>query len=81
VVDSADRIEFEPWMLQTGGELWRRLLAVIPDRRPTAEVLMLMARLPATTLQSLVQAVIEHPESAKEILASLTYREQNNVGE
>ena len=27
VVYCADRIEFEPWMLQTGGELWRLLLA------------------------------------------------------
>ena len=38
VVNTTDRIEWEPWMLQTGGELWRRLLpwpgaaARIPSR-------------------------------------------------
>jgi hypothetical protein len=71
VVDATDRIEYEPWMLQTGGELWRRLLAVIPDRRPIARVLMHMARLPADSLQSLVAAVIERPDWARKLLASL----------
>jgi hypothetical protein len=71
VVDAADRIEYEPWMLQTGGELWRRFLAALPDGQAPAEVLMRMARLPPAALMSLVQAVIEQPEWAKEILASL----------
>jgi acyl-CoA thioesterase-1 len=26
---AADGVDFEPWMLQTGGELWRRHLAVL----------------------------------------------------
>lgn len=43
VMDATERIEYEPWMLQTGGELWRRLLAVIPDGHPVANVLMNMA--------------------------------------
>jgi hypothetical protein len=81
VVDAADRIEFEPWMLQTGGELWRRLLAVIPNRRPIARVLMHMARLPAESLQSLMQAVIESPEQAREILTSLGNKGAATVSE
>lgn len=71
VMDAADRIEYEPWMLQTGGELWRRLLAIMPDGQSVAEILMHMARLPARSLQSLVQAVIERPEWASEILSAL----------
>jgi hypothetical protein len=71
VVDAADRIEFEPWMLQTGGELWRRLLEVVPEGRPMAHVLMCMARLPGKSLQSLMRAVIEQPEWARELLAKL----------
>lgn len=70
VVDAADHIEYEPWMLQTGGELWRRLLAVVPDHQPIAEILMHIARLPPDSLHSLIEAVIEKPEWAKEILAS-----------
>jgi hypothetical protein len=71
VMDAADRIEFEPWMLQTGGELWRRLLAVVPAGWPIARALMVMARLPSDSLQSLVRAVIEHPERAREMFANL----------
>lgn len=71
VVDAADHIEFEPWMLQTGGELWRRMLEVIPVGRPIAGVLMLLARLPAQSLEALVRAVIEQPQWARELLAGL----------
>jgi hypothetical protein len=71
VVDAADRIEYEPWMLQTGGELWRRLLDVIPDGRPMANVLMCMARLTPKSLESLMLAVIEQREWARELLAGL----------
>lgn len=71
VMDAADRIEFEPWMLQTGGELWRRLLAVVPDGRPIADILMRLARLPAKSLEPLMLAVIEQPEWARELVAGL----------
>ena len=66
-----DRIEFEPWMLQTGGELWRRLLAVLPEGRPLPDMLMHIARLPAKSLEALVLAVIEQPEWARELLAGV----------
>ncbi len=66
-----DRIEFEPWMLQTGGELWRRLLAVLPDGSPLADTLMHLARLPARSLECVMLAVIEQPEWASELLAGL----------
>jgi hypothetical protein len=72
VMDAADRIEYEPWMLQTGGELWRRLLEVVPGGRPMAHVLMCMARLPPKSLESLMLAVIEQPEWARELLEKLT---------
>jgi hypothetical protein len=71
VVHATDRLEYEPWMLQSGGELWRRLLAVLPKDRPPAEMLMHLARLPAHSLESLMLAVIEQPDWARELLASL----------
>jgi hypothetical protein len=58
VMDAADRIELEPRMLQTGGELWRRVLAALPEGQPIAEALMHMARLPADALQAFVKAAI-----------------------
>ena len=71
VIEAADGIDFEPWMLQTGGELWRRLLAVLPAGRPLAETLMHLARLPAGSLETLMLAVLEQPPRAGEILAGL----------
>jgi hypothetical protein len=71
VLDVTDRLDLEPWMLQSGGELWRRLLASLPDACPVARVLMHLARLPAGTLESVVAAVIENPEGAADRLASL----------
>jgi hypothetical protein len=71
VISAADGVDFEPWMLQTGGELWRRLLAVLPSGRPVAEMLMHVARLPARSLETLMLAVIEQPAWASELLAGL----------
>jgi hypothetical protein len=73
VMDAADRLELEPWMLQTGGELWRRLLQLMPDGRPLAHVLMCMARLPPRSLHSLIEAVFEQPDWARELLVKLRY--------
>src|SRR5262249_8276247 len=67
VIAAADGIDFEPWMLQTGGELWRRLLAVVPSGRPLADMLMHLARLPARSLQTFLLAVLEQPDWASEL--------------
>ncbi len=71
VTEAADKIEYESWMLQSGGELWRRLLAVTPKDRPIAHVLMNLARLPAKHLEPVIAAVIEDPERARRLLANL----------
>ncbi|MCA9253256.1 MAG: hypothetical protein R3E58_08440 [Phycisphaerae bacterium] len=71
VTEAADKIEYESWMLQSGGELWRRLLAVTPKDRPIARVLMNLARLPAKQLEPVIAAVIEDPDRARILLANL----------
>ena len=71
VVAATDRIEYEPWMLQTGGELWRRLVTLIPADRPAARVLMHLAQLPPRSLESIIGSVIERPEWARELLQGL----------
>jgi hypothetical protein len=81
VMDATDRIEYERWMLQTGGELWRRLLAVMPHHRPLADVLMCMARLPARSLEALMEAVIEQPDWARELLSGLRYEIELPIAE
>jgi hypothetical protein len=71
VIKAADRIDFEPWMLQSGGELWRRLLLALPNDCPVAEVLMNLARLPPTSLHSVLAKVIEQAVESRDLLASL----------
>jgi hypothetical protein len=62
VLNVTDQIDLEPAMLQSGGELWRRLLASFPNDLPLAEVLMRLARLPAGILESVLGAALEQPE-------------------
>ena len=71
VIDATDRLELEPWMLQSGGELWRRVLAAMPEGRSMAHMLMQLARQPAKTLEATIAAVIERPESAPSPLEEL----------
>jgi hypothetical protein len=71
VIYRADRIEWEPWMLQTGGELWRRLLTVVPHGTPLAELLMHLARLSPSVLESVMLAVIEQPDRAQRRMAAM----------
>ncbi len=71
VLSVTDHLDLEPWMLQSGGEFWRRILAAVPDGQPLAKTLMKLARLPAGALESLIAEMIEQTESAKVHLASL----------
>lgn len=71
VVKVTDRIELEPWMIQSGGELWRRLLAALPDGYPVARALMNLARLPVETLHPTLESVIQQSDEARGRLARL----------
>jgi hypothetical protein len=71
VLQATDRLDLEPWMLQSGGELWRRVLAAIPEGRSMSHVLMQLARQPAKTLEATLVAIIERPESAPSPLEEL----------
>jgi hypothetical protein len=69
VINATDHIDLEPWMLQSGGELWRRVILAFPDDQPLAKTLMNLARLPGGTLESLISEMIDNPQSAKARLA------------
>lgn len=65
VISVTDHIDLEPWMLQSGGELWRRVILAFPDDQPLAKTLMNLARLPGGTLELLISEMIDNPQSAK----------------
>jgi len=71
VLNVTDHLDLEPWMLQSGGEFWRRILPAFPDGQPLAKTLMHLARLPAGTLESLIAEMIDRPESAKVRMSAL----------
>lgn len=71
VTETADKIEYETWLMQAGSELWRRLLAVLPDDRTLSENLMRIARLRPQPLERLMMAVIEKPDWARQLIAGL----------
>ncbi len=71
VIQEADRLEYEPWSIQTGPELWRRFLKVLPEDRTIAEMLMHVARLDPDPLEDLMMAVVEDPEHARVLLNNL----------
>ncbi|MPN14084.1 hypothetical protein SDC9_161410 [bioreactor metagenome] len=71
LIDVTDRPDYEPWMLQSGGELWRRLLAAVPDDCSIARVLMRLALLPGDALHSIMADIIEESSSAPHQLRKL----------
>jgi hypothetical protein len=71
VIEAADRLDFEPWLLQSGGELWRRLLAALPRGCSMARALMHLARLPPEELHFVLQLVIRQADNAGDYLARL----------
>ena len=70
VMESADKVDYEWWELQVGPELWRRLLAAMPEDSSPAKVLMHVARLEPPALDALMHNVVEHPELARRTLES-----------
>jgi hypothetical protein len=71
VLETTDHLDLEPSMLQSGGELWRRILTGFPDGRPISKTLMHLARLSAGTLETVVAEMLERPESAAARLAKM----------
>jgi hypothetical protein len=76
VMTAADQLGFEPAMIHSGGELWRRLLIAIPSDRKPADVLMHLARLEPQSLEHLMDAVISQPGWARELIESLGHGDE-----
>ncbi|MCA9100638.1 MAG: hypothetical protein KDA63_05800 [Planctomycetales bacterium] len=71
VLETTDLIEYEPWHMQAGAELWRRLLRLLDRERTLPEQLMHIARLEPAPLEELVLAIVEQPERARQMIAEL----------
>jgi hypothetical protein len=71
VLEATDHIEYESWQMQTGVELWRRLLPLLPAHDCLAQITMRIARLEPEPVEELMLAVVTQPSKARAILARL----------
>ena len=69
VMQEADQVDHEIWMLQAGGDLWRRFLKIAPRDIPLSVTLMNVARMNPEYLESLMLTVFEAPDTAMRTLA------------
>lgn len=71
VIGQADRLEHEPWLIQAGPELWRKLLAIKPRTIPLGKLVAKLASLKPDALHHFLDAVVKDPEWAKELIEKL----------
>jgi len=71
VMTATERVDFEPWHMQAGAELWRRFLTVIPSDRPLSEIFMHIAQLEPRRFEAIMMAIVEEPEAARSAITRL----------
>ena len=71
VVSQADRLHYEPWLLQAGPEMWRRFLAVVPRDLGIPHSLMNVSMMVPEQHERFMFAVLESPENAKRMIQEL----------
>lgn len=67
----ADRIDYEPWCIQAGPALWRRLIAIAPRERKLSNIVMHLARLEPSELEECMMMLMKYPDDAQRRLREL----------
>jgi hypothetical protein len=68
VLRRADHPTDEPYHIQVGPALWRRLTPFLPRGKPLAPVIAKINTLPPDDLHALMDALVDDPEKAKQLL-------------
>ena len=71
VIDEADQLEYEAWLLQAGPEMWRRFIGAAPRNQTLAKTIMRIAKLDPIPLDELMIQVIEDPNRATDTMVNL----------
>ena len=74
VIDEADQLEYEAWLLQAGPAMWRRFLATAPRDIPLPQLVMHIAKLDPQPLEELMLLVMEEPNRATDQMRQLAER-------
>ncbi len=72
VMEVTDQIEHELWMLQSGGELFRLLLAAKPLELPIAHCMMHVSLLEAEMLEQFLFDLVDDPAAARRMMQTWT---------
>lgn len=68
VYHNSDKIEYEPWQIMSGHELWRKFTQVLPDDIPLSNIVMQLSQQPPERVEAIIRAVIQNPQAAKTLL-------------
>lgn len=71
VLNRADDVRHEPYLIQVGPEIWRKLLAVKPRDVSIAQLYQALAMQEPDRLHEIIYRVLKEPDEAGELLASL----------
>lgn len=72
VIQHADKLEYEPWQIQVGPELWRRFLKAIPKKADIKVIVAALSVQEPDEVHKILELVIENPADAQQMLADLT---------
>lgn len=82
VLQHADDIKHEPYLMQVGPEIWRRFLKIKPRDLPLSDLYVALSKQPPDDLQKIIAAVVDDPENAKQLLSDLMAQpEEFDIGE
>ncbi len=71
VVKNADGFKHEQWLIQTGPEMWRKFIKLVPRDRKLADIVAAFSTMAPDQVEEIMEAVIDNPEKAQELLNSL----------
>ncbi|MBD3408408.1 MAG: hypothetical protein GF411_19955 [Candidatus Lokiarchaeota archaeon] len=71
VLAHADRLEDEPWLIQIGPEMWRKLLDAMPDKTKKADIVTALNKLPPKQMHDLIMKILDDPVKARPELEKL----------
>jgi len=71
VLQHADRLEDEPWLIQVGPEMWRQFLQAMPDKAKKAEIVTALATRPPKEVHDIIMTILDNPDKAKDIILRL----------
>jgi len=76
VLNHADKLEDEPWLITVGPALWRKFLEVMPHEISLSEMMMKFNQETPDRVNKIIRAVIQNPDAARKYFSGLQEPEE-----